>query len=321
MKQTSHLPFRGLLLCVILIVFPALTAFGAFFQVNPTPRDSIIITASDGTNLYVDVRGQGPACLYIHGGPGVGSYWMEELYGSELERHFTMVYLDQRGSGRSASAATGDYSIERMAKDFEEVRQSLGIDSLVTFSHSFGGVLQMKHAELYPDHLKAMLMVAPTINLNESVEEMIGYALKILDIKGADQAPYLDKNKYPIDRFFPLFTKMREEKVFWKPYYADPRNSDRMDSVMAQVPSHNGEFGMRAFGMAEFYTNFKPATKDIAIPVLLYFGRHDYAVGPNHYKNIAFPNMTLHFWEGGHVPFMEGKQELEQTITEWLTMI
>jgi len=35
----------------------------------------------------------------------------------------------------------------------------IGIDSLITFSHSFGGTLQMIPAELYPEHLKAMMMV------------------------------------------------------------------------------------------------------------------------------------------------------------------
>lgn len=80
------------------------------------------VAASDGTELHLTVRGKGIPCLYIHGGPGVGSYWMEQLYGDVLERHFQMIYLDQRGSGRSGSAASGDYSIERMALDFEEVR-------------------------------------------------------------------------------------------------------------------------------------------------------------------------------------------------------
>lgn len=58
---------------------------------------------------------------------------MEKLYGENLENYFTMIYLDQRGSGRSGSAANSDYSLNRMARDFEEVRQPLKIDSLITF--------------------------------------------------------------------------------------------------------------------------------------------------------------------------------------------
>lgn len=283
--------------------------------------DSLRITVSDGTELYVTVRGEGIPCLYIHGGPGVGSYWMEQLYGDVLEKHFKMIYLDQRGSGRSASAANGDYSPERMAQDFDEVRQHLGIDTWITFSHSFGGLLQMEHAKQYPATIRAMMMVAVTLNLNESAEEMIDFAVQELNINGEAKKASIDKSKYPINRLMPLFIKMREQDVFWKAYYAEKQNYARMDSVMAQVSAHNFEFANRAFSMAAYYQNYKPLAQNIDIPVLLYLGCKDYAVGPNHYKDINFPKMTLHFWDGGHVPFMEGKQELETAITEWLAGI
>ena len=78
--------------------------------------------------------------MYIYGGPGVGSYWIE-LYGDVLNLHFKVIYINQRGSGRSGSAAKEDYSTERMALDFEKVRQHLGIESWITFNHSFGGIM------------------------------------------------------------------------------------------------------------------------------------------------------------------------------------
>jgi len=85
------------------------------------------IIASDSVNLYVNVKGRGTPCLYIHGGPGSGSYWMEKFMGEYLEQHFQMIYLDQRGVGRSSSPGDNNYSMERMIKDFEEVREYLGI--------------------------------------------------------------------------------------------------------------------------------------------------------------------------------------------------
>jgi proline iminopeptidase len=101
------------------------------------------ITTSDGVSLWVDVRGEGPFCLYVHGGPGSGSLWMERFFGDFLEKHFTMVYLDQRGTGRSTSPADGDYSMQRMVSDFEELREALGVEQWLTLGHSFGGILQM----------------------------------------------------------------------------------------------------------------------------------------------------------------------------------
>lgn len=308
----------GRQLALSALLFGLATTSQALSQI---PNDSLRITVSDGTELHVTVRGEGIPCLYIHGGPGVGSYWMEQLYGDVLERHFTMIYLDQRGSGRSASATSGDYSLERMTKDIEEVRELLGYNSWITFSHSFGGIIQIKHAQLYPDHIKAMLMIAPTLSLNESIRGMIDYSLKVLEIEEDERPLHLDETKSPFDRLIPLFGLMREKEIFWKYHYGDPANYAIMDSVMAEVKNPNYEFSNRSFTQAEYYINYKPLTPDIDVPVLLYFGRTDYAVGPNHYQGIYFPKMTLYLWDGGHVPFMEGKQELEHVITKWLAKI
>ena len=54
------------------------------------------ITTSDSVRLYLNIKGTGPSCLYIHGGPGSGSYWMEKFIGDSLGKHFQMIYLDQR---------------------------------------------------------------------------------------------------------------------------------------------------------------------------------------------------------------------------------
>lgn len=283
-----------------------------------TQDDSLRITVSDGTELFVNVRGDGIPCLYIHGGPGVGSYWMEKLYGNILEKHFTMVYLDQRGSGRSASAAGGDYSPLRMARDFEEIRKHLGIDSWITFSHSFGGPMQMEHALRYPETVRGMMLIESTLNLNESMEGMIKYSLDFLGINGKDRLPYLEEDKPPLDRLIPLFDMMREKKMFWTYHYGDPRNYHLMDSVMAEIPNPNKEFMRSALGMSQYYQNYKSMAANLDMPVLLYYGTNDYSIGPDHADDMPFPNKTIHKWKGGHVPFMEGKEELEETIAKWL---
>ncbi|MDZ7680992.1 MAG: alpha/beta hydrolase [Fodinibius sp.] len=200
-------------------------------------------------------------------------------------------------------------------KDFEEVRQQLGIDSWITFGHSFGGLLQMEHARRYPATVRAMLMVAPTLNLNESAEGMIDFAVKELGINGEARKASLDNTKYPIDRLMPLFIKMREQDVFWKAYYADKQNYARMDSVMGTLTAPNYEFSNRAFSMAAYYQNFKPMARDIDIPVLLVLWQAEITPwAAASYRDIDFPNMTLEFWDGGHVPLLEGRKSWNQQL-------
>ncbi|MDD5047097.1 MAG: alpha/beta fold hydrolase, partial [Bacteroidales bacterium] len=100
------------------------------------------ILTSDSVSLYVNVKGSGTPCLYLHGGPGSGSYWLEKFFGNYLEQNFQMIYLDQRGVGRSTSPRDGNYSMDRMVCDFEEIRQALGLSQWLTLGHSFGGILQ-----------------------------------------------------------------------------------------------------------------------------------------------------------------------------------
>lgn len=61
-----------------------------------------MITTSDGVQLFVNIKGSGKPVLYIHGGPGSGSYWFEKFFGEFLEQHYTVIYLDQGGVGRSS---------------------------------------------------------------------------------------------------------------------------------------------------------------------------------------------------------------------------
>jgi len=111
---------------------------------------------------------------------------------------------------------------------------------------------------------------------------------------------------------------MREKRRVGKMYYADEANSMKMDSVMMELPHPNAEFGNRAFGMAAYYENYKKAIPSMEMPVLYFYGTHDWAVGPNHYQNVHFPHMMLRSWDGGHVPFMEGREQLEAAIHDWM---
>lgn len=84
-----------------------------------------------------------------------------------------MIYLDQRGCGRSPSPLNKNYSIERMIKDFEEVRKALNIDdwSIMGQGHSFGGILQTYYANIHSKKIKGMLMFNCTLDMKESIED------------------------------------------------------------------------------------------------------------------------------------------------------
>lgn len=62
-------------------------------QIGGIPQ-SMFIQSVDPTN---------PVLLFLHGGPGMTEFFMEDDYPTGLERHFTMVWWEQRGAGMSFS--------------------------------------------------------------------------------------------------------------------------------------------------------------------------------------------------------------------------
>lgn len=270
-----------------------------------------IITTSDGVDLFVKVEGQGTPLLYIHGGPGSGSYWFEKLVGDFMEQHFTVVYLDQRGVGRSGSSLDQNYSLERLALDFEEVRTALGFESWITLGHSFGGILQMGYADKFPAAQKGMIMINCTINLPESACE--SWLPKAAEFVGETYSCTGDTVALP-QRMGEFGGKLREKDLFWKMGSRDPETFPELDKISAEIDKFNYELSRYALNYPEYWEDFKPLSSKIEIPVLYFYGTQDYMVGPEHYKRLDFPNLMLWENKGGHVPFIEDREDLKKAI-------
>jgi proline iminopeptidase len=58
-------------------------------------------------------------------------------------------------------------------------------------------------------------------------------------------------------------------------------------------------------------------TSKVKQPVLFYYGKTDWAIGPEHYKMAAFPNMMLWGSDAGHMPFLEDKPDLVNAIEKF----
>lgn len=267
---------------------------------------------SDGVELYVKVEGKGTPLLYIHGGPGSGSYWFEEFFGEIAEKHFTVIYLDQRGVGRSKSPSNGDFSMDRMANDFEELREFLGYDSWITLGHSFGGILQMGYAERFPESHKGLLMINCTLDLTQTCCE--SWFPKAAEFLGEEYSTCETDSMSIMERMGYYGGKLRENGLFWKMAYLDEENEAIMNETYQNFKNWNYDFGNAAINNQEFWINFKPKTQFLEMPVLFFYGNQDWMIGPNHYKGVNFPNMLLWNSEVGHMPFMEAQKDLETAL-------
>lgn len=275
---------------------------------------SFYFNTSFSVKLFVKVAGQGIPCVFVHGGPGSNSYYYEGVLSAPLiEKHVQMIYYDQRGCGRSDSAKNENYSLARMEKDLEELRQYLGLKQWAVMGHSFGGIIATKYAYDYPKSVSALLMIHCTLNMYYSVSSPLEFGLNELQIK--DQSAYRDTSKPLMDRVNMIHQQLTNNGVWYKIMFRNQYEKNYNDTMDNVLPRHNREFADKAWTTKEYWLDYTSLTGAITCPVFIMTGEKDFAIGPEHYKQFVFPNKTIVKYIGGHAPFQEEPQWYAEKIT------
>ena len=136
-----------------------------------------ILTLKNGYHAWTRCVGTGPMpILLLHGGPGGDHEYLECLAERLPLDRYRLYFYDQLGSYRSDQPEDRSlWSVERFLEEVEEVRQGLGLDRMVLFGHSWGGMLGIEYALSYPDHLAGLVisnMVPSIASYTEHLNEL-----------------------------------------------------------------------------------------------------------------------------------------------------
>lgn len=96
-----------------------------------------MITAKDGTGLYVKDWGEGPPVVLVHGWPLTADSWEVQALGL-AEAGFRVISYDRRGFGRSDQPWTG-YDYDTLAGDLADVIAATGVRDPALVGFSMGG--------------------------------------------------------------------------------------------------------------------------------------------------------------------------------------
>lgn len=278
------------------------------------------ITASDGTSLYVKVAGKGPACMLIHGGPGQGTLSTEKMGADALESFLTMIYVDQRGSGKSADAA--DYHLSQVTRDFETVRKALGVERMCLIAHSFGGLLAVDYARTFPDRVSSLVLANATLAFlgPDNARMQIAFANQLLG-KTVATAPAGDDPPALEAALDQARSAVRKAGLGYRFLTRQTGSIERMSELDSSYARSRG-FGRAVFEEAgkypEYRTDFAPASAQVRQPVLVLTSREDHAVGPDEYRRFRFPNQTVVTLEGGHISYYEQNAAFVEAIRGFL---
>ena len=136
----------------------------------------------DGVGLYFDVDGSGlvaegegmqgrPTLVLLHGGPGADHSLFKPEF-TVMSEVAQVVYLDQRGSGRSDRGDPGAWTWQRWADDVAEFCAAVSLRRVVLVGTSSGGLVGMLCAARFPE-LVAGLVLDSTLGAPTSLEESL----------------------------------------------------------------------------------------------------------------------------------------------------
>ncbi|MCX6237162.1 MAG: alpha/beta hydrolase [Bacteroidia bacterium] len=106
---------------------------------------------NDGASMRLLVEGNTAShtfLIFVHGGPGSGSFFYNTEYISQnIENKYAVVYWDQRNAGASQGNSNGDHlNLPQMTDDLKKVIQLIKYrygqgSGIFILGHSFGGLL------------------------------------------------------------------------------------------------------------------------------------------------------------------------------------
>lgn len=124
------------------------------------PKTKRGVVKVNGLNLfYLDTLSDNQPMLCLHGKWGRGETWADFI--SRYRGRFRVIAPDQRGHGLS-DKPIARYAGEDFATDSHELLNSLKCDPAIIVGHSIGGRNAAYLAALYPESVKALIILDAT---------------------------------------------------------------------------------------------------------------------------------------------------------------
>jgi proline iminopeptidase len=123
------------------------------------------------TELFFDVDGakivpdgpwarERPTVLLLHTGPGLDHSLHKEHIGPALARDAQVVYLDQRGSGRSDWSSEEHWTLDTWVEDLAHFCDALELDRPMLLGTGHGGFVAVLYAARHPERVERLVLVS-----------------------------------------------------------------------------------------------------------------------------------------------------------------
>ncbi len=154
-------------------------------------REEIRLVPLGEVEVYLEDVGalDAPALAIVHGGPGGSSYVFREMLGEELA-DYRVLYIDQRGSGRSPALPPDPrlFTVDALVEDLDALREALGLERWTLLAHGFGAVPALEYARRFPAFVRGVVLVGPWVHY-PWLAKRLWRASRVLQGQDAEGAP------------------------------------------------------------------------------------------------------------------------------------
>lgn len=247
---------------VILVLYLMTASCKSNLKTNIEPEAMELDVQSGAAALYVRAAGDmdsNQVLIAIHGGPGNSSDYMLSL--EDLKsKSLAVVNYDQRGTGKSSKPAQG-YTLEDHAADLENIRIKLELEKINLFGHSWGGVVALRYATLYPEHVRSIILMGsgpPKYEISEAGQANLSRPIQQLQQDGIIPEKLPGSPQELIQTILPA-------------YFSDPK-FERPDELKNM--SFDPDGAQRTLNETGKW-DFSAALQDFRQPVLFLWGEDD----------------------------------------------
>src|SRR5262249_45976437 len=133
---------------------------------------------------WVMIRGESrcnPPLIVLHGGPGLPETGFFRRFNASLEKQFTVVYLEQRGAGKSfhADIPQESMTVEQFIADLDALVDAILVhlckSKIVIYGHSWGSALGVLYAARFPLKVSAYVGAGQIGDLASSELQLYNY--------------------------------------------------------------------------------------------------------------------------------------------------
>ena len=281
--------------------------------------------------IYYMSTGRGQPLMILHGGPGAShDYFLPYLL--PLARYNRVIFIDERGSGRSQKLENpSGYTIENMVEDVEAVRQALGLGKISLLGHSYGGALAQAYALKYQRNLSHLILASTwssTVAMNQVFVRMKqNMTPELRDRIDKLEAERLfghgkdyEKNRYTNDYMIAAWGEGYFPYVYHNhpdPNYDPIAQGNTSWDLYREMWGEHGEFVIDGNLKSVEYTN---RLSTIKVPTLVLVGEHDEcdpSLSQTMHQKIAGSKLVI-LPNAGHMTFVDQTDMFIKTVHGFL---